>query len=84
MTNCPDKIFYSMRLMTVSHMIQELQPRHNSDQHTHTHKVKLYDPSLFFNGWGMKMAFHYENTPMQICRKFRLQKLKIFHISAQT
>ena len=26
---------------------------------------------------------HYENTPMQICRKFHLQKLKIFHISAQ-
>ena len=34
---------------------------------------------------------HYENTPIQICRKFHLQKLKnfqmknsdIFHISAQ-
>ena len=23
-------------------------------------------------------AFHYENTPMQIYRKFHLQKLKIF------
>ena len=37
------------------------------------------------------MTFHYENTPIQIYRKFHLQKLKnfqmknsdIFHISAQ-
>ena len=26
---------------------------------------------------------HYENTPIQIYRKFHLQKLKLFHISAQ-
>ena len=38
----------------------------------------------------IKVEFHYENTPIQIYRKFHLQKLKIFiknsdifHISAQ-
>ena len=40
----------------------------------------------------IKVDFHYENTPIQIYRKFHLQKLKIFikkktsdifHISAQ-
>ena len=40
--------------------------------------------------WGLPTKSHYENTPIQIYRKFHLQKLKIFreklwyfHISAQ-
>ena len=43
------------------------------------------------NNTFFSKAFHYENTPIQIYRKFYLQKLKkiqikifdIFHISAQ-
>ena len=41
--------------------------------------------------WHIKQMIHYENAPLQIYRKFHLQKLKffqikisdIFHISAQ-
>ena len=39
------------------------------------------DPKLpYFDDSKDKMDsnLHYENTPIQICRKFHLQKLKIF------
>ena len=45
----------------------------------------------FFSVSGLTFAFHYENKPIEIYRKFHIQKLKIFrlknsdifHISAQ-
>ena len=48
--------------------------------------VGIFDPLTFTTLWAktaddklvMVIFYHYENTPIQIYRKFHLQKLKIF------
>ena len=46
--------------------------------HTHTKKKKKKKKKKENNNKSWKVSFHYENTPIQIYRKFHLQKLKIF------
>ena len=76
LTMCKDKLKRILKYMGNTHMLIHVRKTHNQIYAKYMVSYMAFVLSLFVS--HPSCFWHYENTPIQIYRKFHLQNLKIF------